>query len=453
MRRRDEAMETENRQLTWERFVTKQEEGQYFPVEFLVPEGIRELEIWYEYERFAEWTDGVKSVRVEKNIVDFALCAAQEKYLGSSGSDRSCIRISACESSQGFAASEIVPGTWKIILGAYKISEEGCAVRYTVTFFPKQLSIYRGDTHLHTTGSDGCLTADEVAWTAKKEGLDYVFVTDHNNYAHNGQWKRQKGMTVLPGAEWTHYRGHAGMLGVNQPFENPFCVNRPEEMREKLAEAGERGALVVLNHPFCPNCGWRWGMESAPYDLIEIWNGACPDRVNRRCLEWWDRQLKEGKRIPVIGGSDFHRTEYGRMIGSPCTCLYALSESPGDLLEAMKRGHAYVTYAPEGPMVWAEAGGCLPGDEISESEQIRLRFEKLKKGDRIVLITDLGEETIELSEQIQSYVCTRKAKGISYLRAELYRAVPGLDDMPAMLTNPFYVRRETGDDSKNHIGV
>ena len=57
--------------------------------------------------------------------------------------------------------------------------------------------------------------------------------------------------------------GHAGILGAKRPFDNPFCVNSRQEMERKFAEAREQGAIVVLNHPFCPSCGWRWGMEES----------------------------------------------------------------------------------------------------------------------------------------------------------------------------------------------
>ena len=139
-----------------------------------------------------------------------------------------------------------------MILGRLQNQPGGCLVRYTVTVYPKELGLYKGDTHMHTVGSDGNCTLDEIAWMAEKQGLDYVIVTDHNNYAHNSQIRPHASVTMIPGAEWTHYKGHAGMLGVARPFDNPFCVNTPEEMREKFDEAGKRGALRVLNHPFCP---------------------------------------------------------------------------------------------------------------------------------------------------------------------------------------------------------
>ena len=158
-------------EITFERMVEKGEEGTYFPVEFTVPQDAEKLEICYEYARYEETVKDGRRFRREQNIVDLAVCAPQG-YIGSSGSDRTRIQLSAYGSSQGFAPCEIRRGTWQVILGAYKIRPEGCLVRYTVTVYPKELGLYKGDTHMHTVGSDGNCTLDEIAWMAEKQGLD-----------------------------------------------------------------------------------------------------------------------------------------------------------------------------------------------------------------------------------------------------------------------------------------
>lgn len=431
-------MKTEK--IVFQRFVEKAEEKTYFPVEFQVPENVEKLEIAYSYQRFEQEEDEQgDTICSEINIIDLAVCAAGEKYIGSSGSDRSHIEISAYGSSQGFAPCEIMPGTWQIILGAYKIQEEGCRVEYAVTFHKKELRLYKGDTHVHTLGSDGHCNLEEIGWIAKKEGLDYVFVTDHNNYAHNEQIPLLEGLTMLPGAEWTHYKGHAGMLGVKKPYDNAFCVNTEKQMKEKFAEAGKRGALIVLNHPFCPNCGWKWGMDTVKYDLIEIWNGGTAAPVNRKCLDWWDSQLKDGKRIPVIGGSDFHRVEYRSIVGSPCTCVFAWSRTGSDLMEAMRAGHSFIVCGVNGPMVEGDADGKLMGDVISGDAEVKFHFWNLREGDIIALISDKGKEEFAVKPRIKEMYITRGVQGVKYLRAEVRRDEAMTGEMPALLTNPFYV--------------
>lgn len=430
----------DTKELIFQRFIKKEEEGTYFPIEFQVPDHVETMELSYAYTRFwqGEDEDG-GTLKREINIVDLAVCGTGNRYIGSSGSDRTHITISPYGSSQGFAPSQIEPGAWAVIAGAYKIAEEGCNVEYRVVFHLKQRRLYKGDNHIHTIGSDGNLSLEELAFIAGKEGLDYLVITDHNNYSQNQQLPHIEGLTMVPGCEWTHYKGHAGLLGVKRPYDNPFCVNSREEMEERIEDAGRRGAKIVLNHPFCPNCGWRWGMDQTRYDMIEVWNGATPSVINRKCLDWWDARLKEGKRIPVIGGSDFHKLEYGRMPAIPCTCLYAWSRTVEDLMEAMVSGHGFVVYGPEGPMVYAKAGDKIFGDVISPEDDIRFHFWNLRRGDEISLISDKGQETFEIGECVTEYRCSRKAEGLKYLRAEIRRKMIPTGEMPALLTNPFYI--------------
>ncbi len=224
----------------------------------------------------------------------------------------------------------------ELLLGAYKVEEQETVITYKITFQFKRPAVYKGDTHLHSSGSDGNMTPEELALAAGREGLDFLFVTDHNNYAHNYQLRSTDQVTMIPGVEWTHYKGHMGMLGRNRPYKS-FLSNSLERTVEIVEEARENGAFTVLNHPFCPWCGWQWGLEKVPFDGVEVWNGGLMTESNQACLAWWDERLKEGKRIPITGGSDFHKYEPGRMPASPCTCVYALSNSAEDILEGLKK--------------------------------------------------------------------------------------------------------------------
>ncbi len=39
----------------------------------------------------------------------------------------------------------------------------------------------KGAIHIHTTHSDGTSTIKEIAKAAKKAGLEWIIITDHNN--------------------------------------------------------------------------------------------------------------------------------------------------------------------------------------------------------------------------------------------------------------------------------
>lgn len=413
----------EEKIIRFTRKVTKEEEGLYLTVPFLVPQGVESMEIHYEYE-------------TSDNIIDFGMVDEKGQFIGWSGSNRSTLFLSERESSSGFACLPMREGEWKILLGAYKVKDEGVDVFYQVTFQFKHLRLLKGDTHVHSCGSDGVMTTEELAFLAKKEGLDYLFITDHNNYAHNESLPHSEKVTMIPGVEWTHYKGHAGMLGRKRPFKN-FISNSLEETKERLREAKEEGACVVLNHPFCPYCGWKWGMDEVEYDAVEVWNTALAVENNMACLNWWDKRLKEGKRIPITGGSDFHRLEQASMPAAPCTCVYAMSNSPGDILEAIKTGHCFLSISPEGPMMEATSEEKIIGDIMDENNSIKFSFWNLKAGDKLRLITESTEEEIICEEEKLTF--EKEVFFEKYLRVEVLRSlIGGLPQIPVLIANPFY---------------
>lgn len=421
-------------ELTLSLALSKEQERTYFELPFPVPENVCRIDVAYAYPRHRETpgADGV-TLREEVNIVDLALRDAGGGYVGASGSDRNHIYVSAWESAQGYTKTDTIPGEWAIIVGAYKVEDAGVIVNYTITFTFRERMLLLGDTHMHTLGSDGAMSVRDTAQAAKARGLDYIFITDHNNYAHNLSAPDVTGITVLPGTEWTHYDGHAGLLGVARPFESAFCVNSRAEAWAKLAEARANGALIVLNHPFCPACGWHFGIEDGGYDVIEIVNGGAIAGANEACLGWWHESLCEGAHIPVIGGSDFHKLEPGRLIGQPTTGLYAMSRAPRDILEAVRRGNGFVVLDPAGPTVAVEAGTAILGETAAPSAAVQITFERLRGGDTLRLITDLGAEEIPCAAGAYRAVLERTFAGARFCRFEVARA-----GQTILISNPIY---------------
>lgn len=416
--------------FTFQREVSKEEEGLYLKVPFSVPDQVESIEVSYQYDRSG-------------TIIDFGLLDENGGLLGWSGSDRSRITISDHRSSAGFASVPVKEGQWSILLGAYHVKEPGVTVTYQVLCRFKSLRLLKGDTHLHSTGSDGNMTPEELAFAAEREGLDFLFVTDHNNYAHNYQLRSTAHVTMIPGVEWTHYKGHMGMLGRKRPFRS-FLSNSLEETRRIAEGARKDGAFTVLNHPFCPNCGWKWGMDQVEFDGVEVWNGGLMPGANEACLKWWDEALKEGKRIPITGGSDFHKYEPGRMPASPCTCVYSMSDSPEDILDGLKKGHSFLTISPEGPMMETEAEGKLIGDEIPGDREIKFTFWNLRKGDILYLVSGEGREEIRCETECIS-LCRIPGRA-GYLRAEIKRSLlDGYPVIPVLLSNPYYIERKHDD--------
>jgi len=421
--------------------IEKDSERQYIPVPFELPEGLERIDVRYRYPRadLAE-RDGF-TLRTNSCVIDLALEAPGGDFVGASGSDRDHVWVSPLGSSPGFARREIMPGVWRAIAGAYHVPEEGVEVEYEIALTRKERRLFRGDTHLHTNASDGAADIRGTLALARQQKLDFFFVTDHNNFLEENAVPPVDDVTVMPGTEWTHYNGHAGFLGARRAFDSPYYTADFSETEKLFLEAKQNGAMVVLNHPFCPLVPWLWGVD-LPYDGIEVWNGVMSER-NERAIRYWHARLCAGERIPATGGSDYHRAGLLGGVAMPCMCLYAPSRSPEDLMRALRHGSGYISYLSDGPGADARCvlddGTYSFGDTAPTGAQTDIAFFALRGADEIKLVTDLGEESIRCPEGAVSLKLTRRFPGARFVRFEVYRSyAPGLPPMRAMLTNPIY---------------
>jgi len=424
--------------------ITHDQQGSYFSVPFDVPEGVESIAISYSYPRRPEITHALASGRFtstpEQNIIDLGLISPDGTQVGASGSDKMDISISETQSTPGYRRCVIQPGKWEIIVGAYKVADTGVVVRYTVTLKPKQMRMYRGDLHVHTIASDGVHTVKQLGEKAKANGLDFLAITDHNQFTPSDSLPEIDGVTLIPGVEWTHYQGHANFLGVDEPYEGPFFTTNEEEAAEKFTTARERGALITINHPFEGNSSFRFDFQRLPFDCLEIWNGPMRES-NLRAVGLWQQLLAGGQRVPICGGSDYHRDTPFIFLGGPTMCLYAPSRGKTDLLDALKRGHGFITFAPNGPTVEMTAGKGIIGDTVSlaDTSEVMLNASGLLAGDVVKVVTQKSSEAVYTAETDGWLEYEIGVAEPGFVRVEVWRAfLSGLPMLPALITNPIY---------------
>ena len=203
---------------------------------------------------------------------------------------------------------------------------------------------YVGVTHSHTVASDGALTLDEIIKKAKKNKLDFLMLTDHNENC--GELPEVEGLTLIYGAELTKHGGHCNMWGVKDVIDREdydTCETYEDFLRVKN-EAKRRGAVICMNHPHCKQCPWRWEMNAADVDVLEVWN-APTHFDNLECTQWWHQQLRNGHKLPVVGGSDYHKDYViTNLLTWPVTYVYAKSSSPEDILDSIVKGRTTICF-------------------------------------------------------------------------------------------------------------
>jgi PHP domain len=425
-------------------FIEHHRQGTYFTLPFTMPANTETFTLAYSYKRHQETERQVENgsfiSRKEVNIIDLGLISPDGTQVGASGSDKLNIFISETHATPGYHPCKLVPGEWQIIVGAYKVADEGVNVLYELSFMPKYMRLYKGDLHTHTLATDGVLRIGELAQHAHSNGLDYLAITDHNLMVSTDTLFEHADLTLIPGIEWTHYQGHANFLGADRPYDEPFIANTIDEVRARFASARSRGAFISINHPCDPVCPFLFDMNSLPFDCLEVWNGPMRGS-NLQAIGLWHGMLMAGKKVPICGGSDYHRDSLLLFPGGPTTCVYAMSASTEDILSGLKLGHAYITYSTHGPNLEMTAGDAILGDsvEFAKVKQLEYSVRGLMAGDVVQVVTANGNTMLVNAETDGDVRGVYPMTSAGFARIDILRSfLPGLPLLPALISNPIY---------------
>lgn len=424
-------------------FIEHDKEGSHFTVPFTMPPDVETFSLSYSYERHHEEQIRVErgsfTARKEINVIDLGLIAPDGTQVGASGAARTVILVGETLASPGYQPRKLTPGQWQIIVGAYRVAEAGVEVSYELVFQLKHLRWFKGDLHTHTINSDGDLTLEELAQHAHSNGLDFLAVTDHNQAISVATLREHAHIRLIPGMEWTHPKGHANFLGYRS-FDEPYIANTIEEARSRFETARANGALIVINHPKDGLNPFLFDIDQLPFDCLEIWKGLIVE-YNPIAIAWWQSLLVAGRKLPVCGGSDYHEDSLNRFPGGPTTCVYALSNSPSDILSALKQGHAFITFAPYGPTLEMSAGEAILGDSVQFSKVKQLEYiaRGLTAGDVVQVITNRATTPVIQAESSGDMHGSYTMEAPGFARIEILRSyLPTLPMLPALVSNPIY---------------
>jgi hypothetical protein len=258
---------------------------------------------------------------------------------------------------------------------------------------------YKGDFHTHTRLSDGKETVANAMEKAKQMHMDFYVPTEHN-VIHTG-WRKTDVM-IVPGVEVTAQDGHCNLFGIDRLpsairkiIQNPAEEQSEKQMMQILQEAGERGWLVSINHPFLHI--WKWKFNAVPLNMIqflEIINDPTYEyakEANEKAIRFLDFLWQEGYRIYGIGGSDSHNRIDERydgakepsVAGDPGTYIFCKGLTPTKLLQNLRKGHCYVSrYCTMEIEITADGETYLPGEHIpvGKREAVHIKYHAAIRG-------------------------------------------------------------------------
>lgn len=238
---------------------------------------------------------------------------------------------------------------------------------------------YKGNTHTHTTESDGDSSPEYVARWYKDHGYDWLVLSDHNVFTDPATLAHLVDETFLliPGEEVTSSFEDASVHvnGLNLPglVEARSGETLVATIQANVDAIREVEGVPHINHP---NFRWSFGVDELRQvrgdRLLEIFNGH-PTVHNEGgggtpgLVEVWDMLLTEGKEIYGIAVDDAHhfQGEFEPDRSNPgrgWVSVRAETLEPSALMDALEAGHFY-----------ASTGVALEGIDVAP-ERVTVRI-------------------------------------------------------------------------------
>ncbi|MHC4873133.1 MAG: CehA/McbA family metallohydrolase domain-containing protein [Planctomycetota bacterium] len=202
----------------------------------------------------------------------------------------------------------------------------------------------KGNTHLHTTESDGRLSPQEAAVTYEKNGYDFLFYADH--------WKRTKfdyeGNLIAIAAE------ELDLLIEEKVEIHIVCWGLKEELIkseiksiEDLKIYAEReGIKLIIAHPFYSGLNFKHLSPLTYCSGFEVFNTFGEKYGRAVSASQWDELLESGHKIYGFAADDTHRVETAENPGG-WIMVKAAEKTESSILAAIDKGMFYATQGPE----------------------------------------------------------------------------------------------------------
>ncbi len=383
--------------------------------------------------------------------------------------------------SPGFLSDALVPGKWRLCLHIHALVTDQCTVNVSVsavedsrteaspardiptfstdTVGSGKLRWFPAELHCHTNHSDGCMTPDELASNAARQGLGVIALTDHNTSSSYRVIEPKE--NIINGFELTTYYGHITALGGDRFAD--WRELTPSDGDKCLREIHECGGIAGIAHPFRiggpigTGCHFDIDIKDPGLiDYFEISHGLSPaeNPANKLALEKWLSYLDAGFRIAPVYGLDWHcpdqiPTEKGKYIATTwlATDKKVCAQSA---LDSLRSKRTVVSLGPLPDMTLTTREGVFyPGDSVPlgrATVSIRI-YDRPAIGNVTVkakYVRLIGKGGKELAIMpIENELCEAQLDlGVGYVFAEVLGELDGKATSLA-ITSPIYISHRT----------
>lgn len=223
-----------------------------------------------------------------------------------------------------------------------------------------RLQWFKGNTHTHTSNSDGDSAPADVAGWYKTHGYDFLIITDHEHVTDVDPLNASLGdagkFLVIRGQEVTDRFNkkpyHVNGLGLPQVVMPQHGTDIVSTVQSDIDAIRKSGGIPQINHP---NFGWALTTDDllkfhgAP--LLEIYSGHPLVNVMGgggvpSAESMWDTLLTAGKLYWAVAVDDSHHfkrmgDDSAATPGHGWVVVRAARLTPNDILSALERGEFY----------------------------------------------------------------------------------------------------------------
>ena len=194
---------------------------------------------------------------------------------------------------------------------------------------------FKGNTHCHSSKSDGRATPANVAKYYKSKGYDFTVISDHNYLTPVTDWAEKAGILGIPaceltGSEFCHVVGlnikssikptEYSYKDMAQKFQNNIYAEKLSEkellkaiiLQDAIDKIIADGGIPILCHP-----SWHWTFDAKIALALKNWKffevcnagpdcNSYPTPMFSSGDEIWDTLLSEGKYVFGIASDDAH---------------------------------------------------------------------------------------------------------------------------------------------------
>lgn len=205
---------------------------------------------------------------------------------------------------------------------------------------------FKGNTHLHSTISDGKKTWQELGHLYRQSGYDFLCLTDHWIPSHLNPGQADDGLLWLNGLELNGQdaRGQEYHIVCLGDFEG---IDDTHSLEEAVQSAVDQGGFIILAHPFWTGNNLE-DTQRFPFHACEIFNHVCQCEIGKgNGLIHYNYMLERNPRLLGIACDDTHFLPDLPVWKGGWVMVNAVERSHTAIQAALRDGNYYSSTGPE----------------------------------------------------------------------------------------------------------